>query len=50
MQLRAYTKEDAKTICSWVRTEEELYRWSADRFNKYPLTGQDIVDNYAPQI
>lgn len=50
MKLRDFRNEDADVICSWLRTEDELYRWSADRFNKYPLTGQDIVDNYAPQI
>ncbi len=49
MQLRAYTKEDAKTICSWVRTEEELYRWSADQFNKFPLQAEDMEAYYAPQ-
>ena len=32
MVLRNYIKEDAAIICKWLRTEEELYRWSADRF------------------
>ena len=50
MQLRAYTKEDAKTICSWVRTEEELYRWSADQFNKFPLQAEDMEAYYAPRM
>ena len=39
LKLRSYQKEDAELICKWLRTEEELYRWSADRFNRYPLTG-----------
>lgn len=50
MKLRDLRNEDADIICTWLRTEPELYRWSADRFNKFPLTGSDIVDNYAPQL
>lgn len=50
MELRAYKKEDSAIICKWIRTEEELYKWSADRFNKYPLLENDIEDNYAPQL
>lgn len=49
MILRDFKKEDAKIIAGWLRSEEELYRWSADRFNKYPLSGDDINENYAPQ-
>ncbi len=49
MKLRAFRDEDASIVCKWIRTEDELYRWSADRFNKFPLTGSDIVENYAPQ-
>ena len=49
MQLRAYTKEDAKAICSWIRSEEELYRWSADQFNKFPLQAEDMEAYYAPR-
>ncbi len=50
MILREFKKEDAQIIAGWIRTEEELYMWSADRFNKYPLSGIDINENYAPQI
>lgn len=50
MILRNFKKEDAKTIAGWLRSEEELYKWSADRFNKYPLSGDDINENYVPQI
>lgn len=49
MELRAFRNEDAAVICKWIRTEAELYRWSADRFNKFPLTGEDIVGSYTPQ-
>lgn len=50
MVLRAYKSEDSGVICRWLRTEEELYKWSADRFNKFPLSENDINDNYVPQI
>ena len=50
MILRPYQKEDAATICSWIRTEDELFRWSADRFNKFPLQASDINQNYAEQL
>ena len=50
MILRDYRNEDSPVIAGWLRTEEELYKWSADRFNKYPLAGNDIEENYAPQL
>lgn len=50
MILRDFKNEDAQIIAGWIRSEEELYKWSADRFNKYPLVGDDIIENYAPQI
>ena len=50
MRLRSFFEEDAPIIASWLRTEVELYKWSADRFNKYPLSGDDINENYAPQL
>ena len=50
MILRDFKKEDAQMIAGWLRSEEELYKWSADRFNKYPLSGDDINENYASQI
>ena len=50
MKLRDFKTEDAPIIASWLRSEEELYKWSADRFNKYPISGDDIIENYAPQL
>ena len=50
MVLRAYEQADAAVICEWIRNEKELYQWSADRFCKFPLTGSDINEKYAPQI
>lgn len=50
MKLRNFKKEDAPIIAGWIRSEEELYKWSADCFNKYPLTGDDIIENYTHRI
>ncbi len=50
MKLREYQKEDSKIIAGWIRSEEELYKWSADRFNKFPLLADDINENYAKQM
>lgn len=50
MKLRPYKFEDGKYICSWIKSEEELYKWSADRFNKFPLYAEDIEASYAPQL
>jgi Acetyltransferases, including N-acetylases of ribosomal proteins len=50
MILRDFKKEDAEIIAGWIKSEEELYKWSADRFNMYPLSGNDIIENYSPQI
>ena len=50
MRLRAYRPEDAAEICGWIRTEEELYRWSADRINRFPLAAEDINHNYAQPL
>ena len=50
MKLRDFKRKDAQIIASWIRSEEELYKWSADRFNKYPISGDDINENYALQL
>ncbi len=46
MILRDYKKEDGSIIAGWIRSEEDLFKWSADRFNKYPLTGEDIYEKF----
>ena len=50
MILRAYTREDSPIIAKWLRTETELYQWSADRYGFFPLLPYSIDDNYAPQM
>ena len=50
MKLRAYEREDSPIIAKWVRTEEELYKWSSDRYGFFPLKDYSIDENYIPQI
>ena len=50
MVLRDFRQEDAPVVAGWLRSDEELYKWSADRFNKYPLSGDDINKSYSPQM
>lgn len=48
MKLRKYRKEDSAVICGWIRDEESLYKWSADRIGIFPLPAEALNDNYAP--
>ena len=50
MKLRESPKSDADFIQAWISSEEELYKWSADRFNKFPLEADDINQSYDQQI
>ena len=50
MKLREYLKEDAAVIVSWIKNEEELYKWSATIYGKYPLTADDIDANYSGAV
>ena len=50
MILRPYEREDSPVIASWVRTETELYQWSADRYGFYPLKPYSIDDNSRPAM
>ena len=46
MMLRTYKEEDAEIILNWIMNEKEFRLWSADRYENYPATPQDINDNY----
>ena len=46
MQLRKWKNEDAKSIVKWIKSERELRLWSADRYENYPITEFDIINNY----
>lgn len=50
MILRAYEREDSPVIAKWVRTEKELYQWSADRYGFFPLEPYSVDEHYVPAI
>lgn len=47
LRLRPYKKCDAKYIISWIKDEVAFRKWSADRYDKYPITAEDINAHYA---
>ena len=46
MEFRNYKKEDAEEIIKWIRNEQELFLWSADIYNKFPIEAEDINNFY----
>ena len=46
MKFRPYKEEDAKEILTWIKNEREFRLWSADRYKNYPITEEDINNNY----
>lgn len=46
MNLRKYKKEDANEIIKWIRSEKELFLWSANIYNKFPIGAEDINNFY----
>lgn len=50
MKLEKYQKEHSAIICSWIKDEKSLYQWSADRIGKFPLSDNDLNENYATMV
>ena len=46
LKLRSYQSSDAETILSWIKDEYAFRQWSADRYDHYPITGEDMDANY----
>lgn len=42
IRLRPYKPCDARTITKWLKDEHALRQWSADRYEKYPITPEDM--------
>lgn len=42
MRLRPYKACDAQTITQWIRDEYAFRQWSADRYEKYTITPEDM--------
>ena len=47
MKLRAYETGDAAVIVSWIGDEFAFRQWSADRYDRYPITADDMNRHYA---
>jgi len=47
IRLRPYKSCDAETIVSWITDETILRKWSADRFDHYPISAEDLNRYYA---
>ncbi|SFR76004.1 GNAT family N-acetyltransferase [[Clostridium] aminophilum] len=50
MRIRDYRREDSAEICRWVRTKDEMYRWTAEVFDHLPIGAYELDSHYAPQI
>ena len=46
MEFRDYKKEDANEIIKWIKNKKEMFLWSADIYNKFPLEAEDINSFY----
>ena len=46
MKFRDYRKDDGNTIIKWIKNEEELFLWSANIYNKFPIKAEDINNFY----
>lgn len=42
LRLRPYKACDANTITKWVKSEYAFRQWSADRYDHYPITAEDM--------
>lgn len=46
IRLRPYKACDAQTITKWIKDEYAFRQWSADRYEKYPITSEDMNSYY----
>ena len=42
LRIQPYRPYDAQTILPWIGDEKAFYFWSADRYDRYPITPQDV--------
>ena len=45
-ELRPYRPDDAAAVLSWIRDERSFRLWSADRYNAYPITPEEMNAHY----
>lgn len=46
LKLRPYKPCDAETIVTWCRDEQTFFRWTAGRYETYPVTAEDMNRKY----
>ena len=46
LYLRTYEKQDAEEIVGWIKDEVAFRKWSADRYDSYPVCPEDINRQY----
>ena len=46
MRLRPYKPCDAEIIVSWCKDEAAFRRWTSDRYDKFPITAEDMNKKY----
>jgi len=46
LRLRPYRRSDAGIVISWIKNERMFRFWCADRFENYPITADDLNNQY----
>ena len=47
--IREFQKCDGVLVLSWFDNEHDFKLWTADRFDKFPITAEDMEDCYAKE-
>lgn len=47
LELRMYKSTDAQIIVKWLKNEYAFRQWSADRYENYPITADDMNNYYS---
>ncbi len=47
LSLHKYTPCDAQVITKWLKNEYAFRQWSADRYDRYPITADDMNNYYS---
>lgn len=42
LRLKPYKKQDADAVVNWVEDEKTLHLWSGDRYDKFPISAEDM--------
>ena len=50
LTLRPYQPSDAAVVTSWLKSEYLMRQWSADRYERYPVTPEDMNTYYERNI